>query len=230
MKYINNIYTPDMSGKQGSVIFSSNQYGAYTCQRKIPIDNKTVYQQDVRASTTDIGHAWIELSPSQREQWNKQALKYPFVKKGKVYFITGYLFFMKLNRFLHSINQPVINDFPTGVIIKPQAISSFSVKMIDTLSGKDLILYISPATTANNKITLSATSPLAVTEGYGSNKPTKIGVLDSSFSSGSSINQYYLDKYQKLPGLKTKIFVSVKSTNINSGFTSPLHSCEVYGI
>ena len=137
---------------------------------------------------------------------------------------------MKLNRLLHSINQPIINDFPEGVIIKPQIIYSFSVNIIDTPSGKDLILYISPAIADYNKVTLSATSPLAVTEGYSSNKPTKIGVLDSSFSSGSSITDYYLGKYKKLPGLKTKIFVSVKSTNINSGFTSPLHSCEVYGI
>ena len=230
MKYVNSIYTPNLSGKQGNTVFSNNKYGSYSCDKNIPVDPNTEAQQKVRSGTAIIARTWATLTSLQRKEWCMKAENYPFQKKGKVYFLTGFMFFMKLNRNLYEVNEPLLEDFPAHQIISPQTFESYEVKMVDTPAGKDLLLYIYPAIEPKTKIKLFATKDIKVSEMYGTHKLYKIAVLDSTFVSGSNIKQYYIKKYNKLPGLDGKAFFDYTSVNINSGFTTLPWSCEVFGI
>ena len=230
MKYINSIYTPNLSGKQGNIVFSNNKYGPYSCDKSIPVDPNTEAQQKVRSGTADIARTWATLTSLQRKEWCRQADNYPFQKKGNVYFLTGFMFFMKLNRNLYEVNVPILKDFPAHQNTPPQTFESYEIQMINTSAGKDLLLYISPAIESKTKIKLFATKDIKVSEMYGTHKLYKIAVLDSSFISGSSIKQYYIKKYNKLPSLGGKSFFDYVSVNINSGFTTLPRSSEVFGI
>ncbi len=230
MKYTNSIYTPNLTGKQGGTVFSSNQYGPYTCDRRIPVDPKTTQQQNVRAGTAAIARHWAKLTPVQRQNWCSMADNYIFEKKGKRYVLPGFYFFMKMNRNLYEVNEPILENFHPDRFSQPQIFTSFKVRLIDTPTDKDLQLIIYPPINSTTKIKLSATMPLKVTELYGTHKTRKIAVLDSSFVSGSSIKDYYLNKYPTLPESNSKAFFDIKSTNINSGISTTPISSEVYGI
>ena len=230
MKYIDSIYATNQSGKLGGVIFSRNQYGVYTCMRKIPVDPNTPAQQTTRAGTAKIARLWTTLTPAQRLKWTEQSKKYQFKKKGKTYFLTPNIFFMKLNKNLYEVGAPLMLDFPSGNLEEPQNFTQFEVQMVNTPSGKDLLMFIDPAINNNTKLSLFATMPVNNSESYGSSKRLKIAVLDSSFHSGSSIKDLYWNKYNQLPGTTTKVFFEIKSVNLQSAFASVPKSCETYGI
>ena len=173
MKYTNSIYTTNQSGKLGAVIFSSNQYGTYNCMRKIPVDPNTPAQQTTRSGTAKIARLWTKLTPEQRLNWTLQSKKYQFSKKGKLYFLTPHIFFMKFNKNLYEVGAPLIYDFPSGVIAEPQTFSMFSVQMINTPSGKDLLLFINPPIDSTTKVSLFATMPVKNSELYGTTKDIK---------------------------------------------------------
>jgi hypothetical protein len=230
MKYINSIYTTNMSGKQGNVIFSRNKYGPFSCLRKVPTNPNTPAQQMVRSGTKNIALQWERLTPLQREGWNREASKHLFHKKDKSYCLTGFMFFMKLNRNLYEIGIPINLDVPVGSGNNALEVGSFSVNMIDNTSGKDYLLFFDPPIDSRNKLIVYATKSIKVTEQYMTHVPFKIAVLDSTFLSGSSIKDYFLRKYKSLPDSGSKVFFKIKFTNISSGFTSVAKSCETYGI
>ena len=230
MKYTNSIYTPNLSGKQGNIVFSSNQYGPYSADKSIPFNPNTEAQQKVRSGTAGISRIWSTLTSVQRQQWCERSKKFAFSKKGIQYYLPGFYFFMKLNRNLYEINEPIMRDCPSFLNYEPQDFSSFEVRMVDTHSGKDLLLFLFPAINNNTKIKLFASKDVKTSEMYGTHRLYKIAVLDSTFVSGSSIKDYYTEKYVNLPASNGKAFFDIRSTNINSGFTSLPRTCETFGI
>ena len=230
MKYIDSIYATNQSGKLGGVIFSSNQYGVYSCMRKIPVDPKTPAQQSTRAGTASIARLWTALTPAQRLEWTIQSKKYQFKKKGKTYFLSPNVFFIKLNKNLYEVGAPLMLDFPTGNLEEPQNFHHFEVQMVNTIPGIDLLMFIDPAINNNTKLSLFATLPVNNSESYGSSKRLKIAVLDSSFISGTSIKDLYWNKYFQFPGSTTKVFFEIKSVSLQSAFASVPKSCETYSI
>ena len=230
MKYIDSIYATNQSGKLGGVIFSSNQYGVYSCMRKIPVDPNTPAQQNTRAGTAMIARLWTTLTPAQRLNWSEQSKKYQFRKKGKTYFLSPNVFFIKLNKNLYEVGAPLMLDFPSGNLEVPQDFSQFDIQMANSPSGSDLLMFIDPAINANTKLSLFATLPVSNSESYGSSKRLKIAVLDSSFVSGSSIKDLYWNKYFQFHGSTSKVFFEIKSVSMQSAFASVPKSCETYGI
>jgi hypothetical protein len=230
MKYIDSIYTTNQSGKLGGIIFSRNQYGVYSCMRKIPVDPKTPAQQTTRAGTARIARLWTSLTPAQRLEWTKQSKKYQFKKKGKTYFLSPNVFFIKLNKNLYEVGASLMLDFPSGNLEDPQNFNQFEVQMVNSPSDIDLLMFIEPAIDSNTKLSIFATMPVNNSESYGTSKRLKIAVLDSSFVSGSSIKDLYWQKYFQFPGKTTKVFFEIKSVNLQSAFASVPKSCETYGI
>ena len=230
MKYTNSIYTPNLSGKEGNTIFSSNKYGPYSCERKIPLDPMSPAQLNVRWGTSSIAGSWATLSQQQRNNWNSQANDFPFTKKGLHYFLSGFMFFMKLNRNLYEVNEPLMKDLPPLTNQIPQSFKNFYVEIVNTPSGPDLLLYFKPVIKTTAKIILTATKPVSVAEKYGARKLYKFAVIDSSFISGSSIKDYYLKKYFTLPNIYQKVYIDLKSIDIRTGFSSTHISSEAFGI
>ena len=230
MKYTNSIYTPNLSGKQGNIVFSSNQYGPYTADKSLPFNPNTEAQQKVRSGTASIARIWSTLTSAQRQNWCDRSKNFAFYKKGIQYFLPGFYFFMKLNRNLYEVNEPIMRDCPSFQNYIPQEFSNFQIKMVDTPAGKDLLLFIFPTINSNTKIKLFASKDVKTSEMYGTHRLYKIAILDSNFVSGSSIKDYYIKKYVNLPASNGKAFFDYISTNINSGFTSLPRSSEVFGI
>ena len=102
--------------------------------------------------------------------------------------------------------------------------------MVPTPTSTDLLMVIDPAISGNTKLSLFATMPVKNSELYGTHKRFKIAVLDSSFVSGSSIKDFYFQKYNQLPETRFKVFFEIKSTNLHTGFSSTPKSCETYGL
>lgn len=230
MKYINSIYTPGISGKQGGVVFSSNQYGPYSCQRKIPSNPDSVSQQNVRSSTAYIAREWAKLTPAERKDWAGKASLFPFQKKDKTYFLPAFYFFMKLNRNLYEAEMPLLRKLPGLNTLQPQTFSSFSVSIVSNASGTDILLYFKPQISKKTKICLFATKSQKPTLSYGSSRTYKFAVLDSTFVSGSSIKDLYMEKFKYMPDAASKVYFKLKSVNINCGFAAIPISCETYGI
>ncbi len=230
MKYVDSIYASNQSGKLGGVIFSRNQYGVYSCMRKPPVNPNTPAQQLTRSGTGNISREWANLTDVQRDNWRDVAHKYPFQKKGKTYFLQGYVFFIKINKSLYEVGEPVLKGFPLNSKISLQTFDQFSVKMDNTPSGNDLFLFIDPAIDSNTKLSIFATMPLKPSELYGTSRRYKIAVLDSSFVSGSSIKDYYINKFGLLPDSSSKAFFEYKATNLINGFSSLSISCTTHGI
>jgi len=230
MKYVDSIYASNQSGKLGGVIFSSNQYGVYSCMRKPPLNPNTPAQQLTRSGTANISREWAKLTDAQRDNWRDVAHKYPFQKKGKTYFLQGYMFFVKLNKSLYEVGEPVLKDFPSINNIVQQTFDLFSVKIINTPSGKDLLLFINPDINSDTKLSIFATMPVKPSELYGNRRTYKIAVLDGSFTSGSSIKDFYINKFGLLPDSASKAFFEYKATNLVNGFSSLPISCTTKGI
>ena len=108
--------------------------------RKPPVNPNTPAQQFTRAGTRNISREWAKLTDAQRDNWREVAHNYPFQKKGKTYFLQGYVFFIKINKNLYEVGEPVLKDFPSINKIDLQTFDSFSVNMVDTPFWQRLVI------------------------------------------------------------------------------------------
>ena len=214
--YLESGYMPAIHGKIANSVFSKNRFGNYIRNKTIPVNPSSIPQNRVRISVSDVSKTWAFLSDEQRLKWTEQALNYPVHKKGKHYFLTCFLFFMKINRCLAEVNEPIFLDCPS--FASPQYFNSFSVEMINTPLGNDCIFSIEPAIQPETKLRLIATLPVKYSISANTVKLYKIAVLDNNFSSGSCIKDLYINKYAVLPHFYQKAYFAVISTNINNGF------------
>ncbi len=117
------------SGSQGSRTFSHNKGGAYTRNRRIPVNPTTVSQGAVRNQLAASSSNWANLTDAQRSAWSAYAAANPVIDRlGSSITISGQSMYVSLNTRLQQMGQPTIDSPPidTG---PPNAFTAFSVAM-----------------------------------------------------------------------------------------------------
>ena len=220
MKFINSIFTPDLSGRQGGSVFSKNKYGGYIKQFTAPSNPRTAYQQNVRAFFAACSREWANLTDAQRNNWDSLAATTQIVKKGVSYSLTGFNYFVKLNRNLQDIAEPFYQDISRATLITPADLSGSTVSVITTPGSEEIMLFIPATLDADTKAIVYATPQLKSSRKTNWNQLRAIGTIDGTFTSGGSIKTMYLAKFGLLPGTGDKLGFAVMPVNSTSGLTN----------
>jgi hypothetical protein len=220
MKYINSIYTPDMSGRQGGAVFSRNKYGAYIKMFKPPSNPRTPYQQAIRAFFASAARTWATLTDAQRTAWNDIAATFPFVKGGVTFFLSGFSFFVKLNRNLQDIAQPFYEDISRSTLVTPPDMSGSTVDIVTTPGLEDIKLNIPAALDANTMAIVYATPVIKSSRQPDWKKLRVIKTIDHTFISGGSIKVAYIAKFGAMPATGEKAAFAVMPVDIACGLTN----------
>src|SRR5438093_2554118 len=144
------------SGSQGSRTFSHNKGGAYTRNRRIPVNPTTVAQGEVRNQLAASSANWANLTDAQRSAWAAYAATNPVIDRlGSSITISGQSMYVALNVRLQQMGQAVITDPPidTG---PPTAFTSFSVAMA---APNTATVTFTPALPAGGMLALWMTLP-----------------------------------------------------------------------
>lgn len=115
------------SGSQGSRTYSHNKGGAYTRNRRIPINPTTAAQGAVRNQLAAQSSNWANLTDAQRSAWSAYAATNPVIDRlGSSITISGQSMYVALNTRLTQMGQTRVDDPPidTG---PPDPFATFSV-------------------------------------------------------------------------------------------------------
>jgi hypothetical protein len=210
----NSIYTPDRRGKVGGSVFQKGRFGNMERVLVTPRNPKTPYQLDVRSKLTSLSKIWGGmLTAAQRAVWTQRALTYPYVHKGKTITLTGFLMFMRLNRNFQEIGQPILDDCPQNLTSVLVPFDTISVEAKSTPGSEDIKLDFSPAIDADKIVMLYATTIVKSGTKVKESAYRKIGTLDSTFLTGSTIQDLYVAKFNEK--LQTGSMAAFKTVEID---------------
>lgn len=101
------------SGSQGSRTYSHNKGGAYTRNRRIPVNPTTVAQGAIRNQLASSSSNWANLDPADRTAWNAYAATNPVTDRlGSSIQISGQSMYVALNTRLQQMGQAPIDTPP----------------------------------------------------------------------------------------------------------------------
>jgi hypothetical protein len=220
MKFINSIFAPDMSGRLGGNVFAKNKYGYYIKMFKAPSNPRTDYQQNIRAFFASASRQWQALTDAQRTNWDSIAATYSYVKGGVSFSLTGFNFFVKLNRNLQDIAQSFYEDIQRSTLITPPDMSGSTVDVVTTPGLEDISLNIPAALDVNTKAIVYATPVLKASRKPDFKQLRVITTIDHSFISGGSIKVAYIAKFGAMPATGDKVAFAIMPVNSACGLTN----------
>lgn len=101
------------SGSQGSRTFSHNKGGAYTRNRRIPVNPTTVAQGAVRNQLASFSANWANLAPADRSAWSAYASANPLIDRlGSAITVSGQSMYVSLNVALAQCGLAAITSPP----------------------------------------------------------------------------------------------------------------------
>lgn len=144
----------DARNKIGGHVFSKNRNGAYLRMKVSPSQPRTAKQLNVRAAFGNFSAAWgADLTDAQRLGWIALASGVTIPDRfGNPQIPTGLQMYQRVNRNLHTIGAPRMDDAPGGTGVE----SLVSVALTATFTGGILSVAFTPTP-------LGATSHLVVT-------------------------------------------------------------------
>lgn len=169
------VIVTDMRGKLGASIFSKNGTGNYVKAWAQPPNPKTDRQVTQRITLANNNWAWAALSPANKALWNTYAAlpaQQLTNSMGVTYYISGYLWFIKINNQLLTLGHtarttPPLAVRPTAPTIVsanmdkiPVEIATITYGALDYLGGLELVLYAAQMDTTGS--TAQGTSPKLV--------------------------------------------------------------------
>lgn len=115
-------FVTQISGKVGGQSFASSPSGTYIKNiGSYNVAKNTLTAQKL-TSFTFIAGQWRLLSQSQRDEWIKEAKKFPYTNRvGETKVYSGYLLFIKFNGSLIECKGDVILEPPNKTSLKPSS-------------------------------------------------------------------------------------------------------------
>lgn len=137
-------------GKVGTEVYSKNQYGPYVRGIAVITDPDTEFQAAWRAGMAACYDAWLEMSESDRLEWERYAETGPWVGIDKLrdeHQLSGYSLFVKLN-------MKVMTDvFEPSILLPPGKVQLSAVQLVSAeLDDEDFILTFSTDTLQENEV------------------------------------------------------------------------------
>jgi len=144
------------SGSQGSRVYSHNKGGAYTRNRRIPVNPTTVAQGAIRNQLAASSANWANLTDAQRVAWSAYAATNPVTDRlGSSILLSGQGTYVSCNTRLQQMGQAVITDPPidTGPPL------AFATASIVATAPDQLVVTFTPALAAGEQLAVWMTLP-----------------------------------------------------------------------
>ena len=221
-----------LKGSIRDLVFIEGKYGSQIRTKAVPRNKITPPRIRVRRNHGKTSDAWAKVNPQQVNAWRAFAMRFPYINDvdQEVYY-TNRSIFLKCNRSLIEINQPVILDPPKNTNV--QNFDTIDADIIVSGDLWDIKLHFKPLIKKNTKVIVFATAFLKPgVNSPKSNKYKEIAVLDSTFINGSSILEYYNKVFLYQSFKSFKIAFKFKPVSTLSGFRSPeiqlIESPQIY--
>ena len=211
-----------LSGKVGNLNFADTKMGP------VMRSKRRYHRPDtdaVKASNKKLGAAqnsWSNIPDRVKRLWNEFGKQFMHINKlGYSWHFTGQEIIIRVNRNLLEIDEPILISPPENISVFTY--DSISLQVIkDGYYVKDIILNTVPERCPDDvKVIIYATDMLKKGTLYvNPNKYRKIGYIDSSFVSGSSILSMYRTVFLSHIMLSFKLAFILKPVNRLTGLNA----------
>lgn len=152
------------SGSVGGTVFSHNRDGMYMRNRSIPVNPRTVRQEDQRALMSQLTYHWkVTLTAAQREAWEIYAAGSPVVNKlGQARPLVGQMMYNKTNLSYVAAGGTRIDNAPSQMGLALYPTMTFTA---DTADGI-VLTAITPAPGAGDVIRFFVSPPKPFTVNF----------------------------------------------------------------
>jgi hypothetical protein len=128
-------FLEEITGKINGTIFYKTKYGQVIKNNSYSLPQRSTTQLRQQVKIQTVSSNWLNLSNSEKIDWNNQTGNYPYYNKvGQVSYYSGYALFLMLNNNLLNANLPINLLVPDYVAI---TVGTLSILQLDT---DDLIL------------------------------------------------------------------------------------------
>ncbi len=210
-----------LSGSIGGTQFRQTRYGTVVCNTTIPVNRWSPSKQTSNIRFGNASRLWAKVKHSDVADWNKLADSFVKIDKlGNEYSMRGIDLFKQVNRELVEINEPIIFKTPKKVF--PKTIITPKFEILGDKKLDDIRLFFKHPIHKDTKYVIFATPMLK--PGINSPKPSwyrKFAVIDSTFISGYSLLNEYLEVFKHTVSNSQRIGFKIKPVSILSGFKLP---------
>ena len=123
-------------GTVGGLIYSANKAGPYCRAWSRPPNQRTAYQTEQRSILAAAAGAWRDIAAGDRADWDTWAAdpdQELTNSLGEAYYISGFLWFVKLNTRLERVGRAWIDVCPAGA--RPAAPFPTYVVVTESVDG-----------------------------------------------------------------------------------------------
>lgn len=209
----------DARGKLNGSVASKNRFSQYLRNKVTGVNPQTAAQMAVRANLATLAQAWRGLTVAQRAAWN--AAVGDFARNnifGDSVKPSGFGLYVQLNRNLQAAGQSTISSPPALTAVQATIPSS----IVFTTSGSTVTVAFAPdPVPANHAVIVMATPPLSPGVGFVKSEYRQLEVMAATDSSLVDITSSYTAEFGAVPAEGQKIFVAMRSIEINTGIASP---------
>ena len=216
-KYTSSMFN-DFRGKIGGVVGSKNGSGNFARKSNIPVDHFTPIQSTKRVLLAYLAQLWRTVGRSEIVAWNQYAALFPRTDKlKKIYYLSGFQFFMYLNLALANQNITPIKIAPFPPVDPLPNLSDVTIYLNASPGLEDIQVNTPTAIPVGYLLILEATG--IVSSGCSYPKGFKyFTALDSSFISGGTVKTPYLAKFGHQPGVNNLVWFRWSILDTAAGF------------
>ena len=214
----------DGRGKQGGHVMTKNRQGASVRTKSTPVNRRSTFQQNVRATFTALTQAWRGLTQAQRDAWDSAAPD--FIKHnvfGDSYTPTGKNLHMLINENILLAGGTQVDSPPAATA--PTDLTAFA--LASNTSAAQTCSFAATPVAANNTVILFGTRPLSPGIGSAGARYRKFSTIAAAGTSPANTFAAYQTKFGT-PVTGKKIFIKAVVINKVSGIRAGQH--EVNGI
>lgn len=214
----------DGRNKIGGHVLSKNRSGSYARTKVTPVNPKSSYQVNVRASIASLASGWRALTAAQRSSWNSAVKDYVRTDIfGDKKVPSGFSLYMRLNQNLYNIGVAAITSPP--LVTNVNAFTSITCAMAKGTPAATAT--VAPTIAAAESVLFFATPGISPGKSYVKNQFRLLG----KFTTGVSLNflAMYTAKYGAVPTAGLQVFIRTVHINNTTGQAgqSNIASCIV---
>ena len=132
-----------LSGKEGSVVFSRNRYGAHTRMRVMPVRATSVAALNHKALFGEVSRRWSTLTTADQEAWKAWAQTNPITNRvGVRQTLDGHAAFVRCNTVLLAAGVSPLSA--PGIAMAPAPFTPGAITAEDTPTLLSIVLSTSP--------------------------------------------------------------------------------------
>lgn len=207
-------------GSLAGTVFSRNTAGSYMRQKVSPVQPQTPAQLGVRALLSTVSQAWRGLTSLQRLAWITVAETFTNINVfGDNVPLTGFGLFVKLNRDLQTIGNPIITDPPLQEAVIGFDTLTLIVDNSEVIPDDQVQIAFTPNVPGDQQAVVYMTAPLSPGINFVDSEYRKIAVMPIGSVSPFTLGDAYIAKFGLVPPVGAKSFVKIRPIKDASGIS-----------